>query len=261
MKSDQYMQQVFAEFWASLKQNAGNNRSELLKHSDYNLPNRTRYFQCMVFISMAGDSTRALIGETNRFLLNIVHADSWFQAAQKHEEDEKMDLLWEFADPQLELSVSRPYSLRNHFIFTAVHLLHQSNRLKMPNWKDELPPDDKINYKHLDVFGKNWPCFKTFKEKIELLNDKSFQDATRNYRHRLQHRFRTHFDFGLTPYIERTKTDIGITYSFNVLPPLNLQTLIPELYKQHKIATEVFQAYWQLVSELCVEWDKKYAKT
>src|ERR1035438_3090419 len=183
MKSDQHMQQVFAEFWANLKQKSSG--SKLLRHTDYKLPNRIRYSKSMVFISIAEDNTSALIGEVNRFQLNIVHADSWFEVVQKHDENERIGLLWEFADPQLELSVGRPYSLRNHFIFTAVHLLHQSNKLKMPDWKDELPSDDKINYKHLDQFGLNWTSFKNFKEKIDQLNNKEFQEATHNFRHRL----------------------------------------------------------------------------
>jgi uncharacterized paraquat-inducible protein A len=36
---------------------------------------------------------------------------------------------------------------------------------------------------------------------------------------------------------------------------------IPCPHCQRLIAAEAFQSYWQLVSELCVEWDKKYAKT
>lgn len=260
MTDEKQMQQVFAEFLRNLKQNGDSfGKSRMLQNSDYSLPERVRYSQCMVFLYMARDSTCSLLLEVNRFLLDIAHAEAWVLTAQKYEEVERHNLLAEFADPHLELSVSRPYSLRNHFIFVAVHLLHQSNKLKKSDWKDELPPDGKINYKHLDEFGSNWIGFKNFKEKIDLLNNNEFQDATRNFRHRLQHRFRTHFDFGLTPVIERIEVKSGITYAFKTIPPLDLQALMPELYKQHQTAAEVFQAYWQLVGELCVEWDNKYA--
>lgn len=255
------MQRVFTEFWTSLKQNADKStRSKALRHADYILPKRTRYAQSMVFISMVDDFTRGLIGEVNRFLLNVAHAQAWIEAAQQYEESERMSLLWEYADPHLELSVGRPYSVKNHFVFAAVHLLHQSNKLTNAGWKDDLPTDDRIGFKLLDEVGSNWKCFAPFKAKVEQLNNEQFKNATRNFRHRLQHRFRSHFDFGLTPFFEREKTDAGIAYHYKVIPPLDLEKLIPELYGQQQIAIEVFQAFWELVNELCAEWDSRHAK-
>ena len=256
------MQQVFAQFWASLKQNADNSiRSKVIRHADYTLPMRTRYSQSMVFISMAEEFTRGLIGEVNRFLLNAAHAQAWVEATQKHEESERMGLLWEYADPHLELSVGRPYSLKNHFVFAAVHLLHQSNKLTNAVWKDNLPPDDRIDFKLLDKVGSNWKCFPTFKAKVEQLNSKQFKIETRYFRHQLQHRFRAHFGFGLKPFFERTKTDTGITYSYKIILPLDLEKLIHELNAQHHIAVETLKSYWELVNELCAGWDSRYTRT
>jgi hypothetical protein len=133
--------------------------------------------------------------------------------------------------------------------------------LKNLNWKDDLPPDDRINFKLLDKVGLNWACFQNFKDNIGLLHNKEFQDNTSNFRHQLQHRFRSHFDFGLTPYIDRIKTKNGITYAFKIIPPLDLKTLIPALYRQHQVAVKTFQAYWQLFDELRSEWDKLHTKT
>lgn len=234
-------------------------RARILKNSDYHLPNRTRYSKSMVFTSIAEGNTSGLVGETNRFLLNIAHAECWFEVAQEQEEEEGMSLLHEFCDPLLELSVGRPYSLRNHFIFTAVHLLHQSGQLKNTKWKDDLPPDEKIGYKLLDRVASDWSQFPDFKAKLSSLNSKEFQNQTSNFRHRLQHQFRTHFGFGLTPIIEREKAEQGTVYHFKALRPLNLQTLFPILYKQQEIAVDLFHAYWDLVMELCEEWDGRYA--
>jgi hypothetical protein len=263
MIPDEEIIEVFKKFHA-FRHGTANKfaRDRIVRHSDFEFPERTHAnFKSFMFFDMAGNFTRGLISELNRFLVDINHADCWFQAAQEYEEADRMGLLWEFVDPHIELSVSRPYSLKNHFVFAAVYLLHYSNQLKKINWKDDLPPDDRINFKLLDKVGLNWACFQNFKGNIELLHNKEFQNNTINFRHRLQHRFRSHFDFGLTPFIDRIKTDNGITYAFKIIPPLDLQTLIPALYKQHQIAVEVFQAYWQLVGELCFEWDKKYAKT
>ena len=214
----------------------------------------------VVFTLMAQDFTRGLIGEINKFFLGIAHAEAWVQTAQKYKEGKKLSLLAEFADPHLELSVSRPYSLRNHFIFAVVHLLHLSNQLKDPNWKDDLP-FDRIGCTLLDRVGLHWRHFQSFKENIKQLNGEDFKRTTSDFRNRLQHQFRGRFYFGLTPIYERTKTESGVSYVCKVLPPLDLDKLMPNLYKQHQIAMELFQTYWQLVTELRIEWDKKYMKT
>ena len=255
------MQQVFAEFWAALKQNADRLKGHgFLQHADYKMDDRIRRFECGRFIQMADDYTSRLIGEVNYFLLNIAHADSWIQVAQKHEQDERISLLAEFADPLLELSVGRPYSLKNQVMFAAVQLLHRSNKLKSADWKDDLPPDDEIEFEQLEKVGVGWRKFKRFRKTMEKLNGKQFRiTATRDFRHVLQHRYRTHFGFGLTPLVKRDKTESGIIETDVMIPPLNLKTLLPELYTQHKIAVEVFQAYWQLVNEICSEWDRRYA--
>ncbi len=250
------MLEVFKKFHALRNETAGKcAQGGIVKHSDHEFAERKhKSFKSFIFFDLAGNFTRGLINELTRFLLNINHADCWFQTAQKCPEKDRMGLIFEFADPLLELSVSRPYSLKNQFIFAAVHLLHYSNQLKQSDWKDDLPSDDKINFKQLDKVGLGWTSFQNFKDNIELLNSKNFRDSTRNFRHRLQHRFRSHFDVGLTPFIDRIRTENGVTYAFKMIPPLDLEALIPELYKQHQIAIKVFQAYWQLVNELRAGW-------
>src|ERR1035437_17608 len=88
-------------------------RDRIVRHSDFEFPERTHAnFKSFMFFDMVGNFTRGLINELNRFLLNINHADCWFQAVQKYEEAGRMGLLWEFVDPHVELFVTRPYSLK-----------------------------------------------------------------------------------------------------------------------------------------------------
>jgi hypothetical protein len=58
---------------------------------------------------------------------------------------------------------------------------------------------------------------------------------------------------GLTPYFERKETQSGVTYAYKIISPLQLETLIPDLYTQHQKSVETFKAYWQLLKELCTE--------
>lgn len=170
-----------------------------------------------------------------------------------------MALLWEFAEPQLELSVGRPYSIKNQFIFAAVHLLHQSKRLKSENWVDDLPADHKINYRCLETVDAAWNSFPAFMQSLDKLNDANFCRNTLNLRHRINHRFRTQFRFGVTGYFDREKTAKGFNYHYKLIRAIPLTTLLPELYKQHQVASELFKNYWNLVSELCSEWDRQCA--
>jgi hypothetical protein len=90
---------------------------------------------------------------------------------------------------------------------------------------------------------------------LEQLNAEAFKIETLNFRHQLQHRFRLHFDTGMTTCFERAQKDEGVTYAFKALPPLQVDTLIPELYEQHGMSAQVFKAYWLLLCEFCAAWD------
>lgn len=258
MNTVHFIEQVLGELGVELRQTAKYTTTRILSRKEYILKEKARPIDCHTFISMAEDYTLGLLGEINRFLVNIGHADSWFRVAQKHDNNERMSILCEFADPHFEISVGRPHSLRDQFVFASVHLLHQSGKLSNPRWRDRLPRDRDIKRKHLEELGLAWIGYKGFREAMDLLNDQEFVKLTLNYRNRLQHQFRIHFDFGLAPVVERTETDGRVIYAFKAIPPLNLKVLIPELYKQHQLAIEVFKAYWGLVDELLAEWDRQY---
>jgi hypothetical protein len=233
-------------------------RSRVLRHDNYDLGNQSRPLRCFLFFSMADTFTKPLIGELNKFLIGIIHADAWCQVAEKREKSIRLGLLWKFAEPQLELSVSRPYSIKNQLIFAAVHLLHQSKQLRDSNWKDDLPPNRHIKESTLQSLNANWNEFPNFLGALARLNDAGFRKRTFDIRHLIQHRFRTHFGFGITPYYERTKTSAGISYEMKLIPPLESKKVIPEMYDQHLIAVEVFESYWRLLLEMRSEWDTNY---
>ena len=51
-------------------------------------------------------------------------------------------------------------------------------------------------------------------------------------------------------FFERAEAENGVTYTYKMSPPLKLEILVPELYAQHEKSVEVFDAYWQLLSEM-----------
>lgn len=260
MINDQQMVQLFENFQSVRRQTADSLSTRILRPV-YKLPSRVRGFETVRFIEMARGFNRSLLEATNRFLIDIHHGDSWFKVAQPLEDDDRIIVFWDFGEPHLELAVGRPYSLKNQYIFAATHLLHQSNFLKISNWKDDLPLDGSIDYKVLKKVGGDWSAFPDFIKKIKQLNDEAFTMATGNFRHKSQHRYKIRFDHGLTPVVERTKTGTGISYNLGFILPLDVEKLVPLLYEQHQRARVVFLAYWDLVNELCCAWDKKYSQS
>jgi hypothetical protein len=241
--------QAFERF-AKLRREIGRKLSpeRCLRHENFPLSERIPDF---AFPLMADGFTRELIGAVNRFFFDICQADSWVQVADTLLTMEKrIGLLYEFGEPLLELSVSRPYSLRNQFIFAATHLLYQSNELTKNHWRGALPEDDKINFRALDKVGKGWSCYPDFARTLELLNDDSFRKYTHNFRHRMQHQFGLHFGLGMVSFVKRTKTSDRTTYEFGTFSALEPKFTLTKLYEQHTRAVAVFHAYWDLVQEM-----------
>lgn len=229
-------------------------RCRFLRPSHFNFPERVRTLGSLVFDQMAEDFTASLLGEVNSFLLNVHQADSWIRTIRSSEESKRSGLLLEFAEPLLEISVGRPYSLRNQFIFAGVHLVHQANSQVQKDWKDELPNDNQIDYKVLLKIGGGFRTFPGFLDALKKLNDDEFKASTRNFRHLHQHRFRLQFEEGLTPYFDRKQTAAGASYAYRIFRPLQVNNLVARLYKQHERALAVFLSYWRLVNELSCVW-------
>lgn len=233
-------------------------RNKILKHADYSRSGILYGVKHGVFGHTEDGFTYGLISELNRFLRYVHHADCWIEIADKYNEDDRLQLLSEFAEPLLESSMGRPYSLKSQFVLAAARLLHQTNWLRQ-DWKENaLPSDCRIKFRDLLRLGRGdgRKSFPQFQKSLEALCAPSFQAETKNFRHLSQHRLRLRFDIGLTPYVERSLKKGRENYVFRAIRPLELRTLIPMLYDQHEKALKVLGSYWELVNELYAEWAK-----
>jgi hypothetical protein len=263
MLTDEQMVRLFAQAQSMRRQRANILRKQCLRPRHYRLPNQERDFKAIAFIEMERAFTRSLLGECNRFMIMISHAEAWFGVGKTLNENDRMALLWEYAHPYLELTVGRPYLLKNHFSFAAVHLLHQADAFVNSTWKDDLPDDYRITYELLLKRARTWSGWNAlngFMTTLGHLNNEEFLKATKEYRHKSQHRFGLHFDRGLTPVVERKRSEKGMRYDFGVILPLDLEGLLPLLYEQHNQAKETFLAYWNLVLELCNACDRIHVR-
>ena len=214
----------------------------------------------LIFGAMADDFTRELVNSVNKFYLNVFHCEAWVQAANDFPKIQRLSLLFQYAEPLIELALNRPYAIRSRLIFAATHLLHQSNKHRMPKWRDELPGDKDIDYKTLIRVGSGWKAFNAFISDLNGLNDEEFIKATRNFRHLSHHQLEINFDMGLVPYFRRTKTGAGIIYEYMIHGPLKFPDMISILYRQHARARAAIMSYWSLLNEQLDEWIKAQAQ-
>jgi hypothetical protein len=122
MSKDKQVLHFFSRFQTLRHETAPNIQNVILKHDDYKFPETFYGMRSIVFSCMAGDFTRGLIGELNRFVVNIHHAESWIRAANECEEGLKIGLLWEFADPFLELAIGRNSNIETRYL-SLLHAL------------------------------------------------------------------------------------------------------------------------------------------
>jgi hypothetical protein len=263
----------FAEFRESLAKQE--QADPFLRHADFKISRNSNDF---IFGSMADDFTREIISSINKFYLYIFDADCWIRVANEFEENERSWFLYEFAEPFLELALNRPYSLRNRFIFCNTHLLHQSNKLVVKEWKDKLPRDRDINYKTLERIGAKWARFPEFMAALNTLDNNDFRQQTKNYRHLSHHRFPAHIDRGLLSHFSRVENDHSktpsdfadaglihftmtdrdsfVSYEYRLTEPLKLDDLLKSLYWQHRVARKVFDLSWSLLNEQLSKWSE-----
>jgi hypothetical protein len=83
------------------------------------------------------------------------------------------------------------------------------------------------------------------------MGDKSYQNATRDFRNVYNHRFSPHVVIGITQFVIRqvdTKTE-NVTYAFGCIPALMLEVVAKLLSEQCKYCYAAFEAFQQLVRE------------
>jgi hypothetical protein len=119
-------------------------------------------------------------------------------------DQEQLDLTHEFIEPIATLAVNLPFVIRSRFIFAAAHLCHQANRSQDGiHWRDDFPLNHEIQFDAADRYGAPWRSYGRFKLKLERITDKTFQEATRDFRNAYNHRFSSRFVIGMTQTVTR----------------------------------------------------------
>lgn len=206
----------------------------------------------MAYRDMLEEFSREISNSLND-LTNYTHRlKAWSTVISPMSDQEKLDTTHEFIDPLATVSLTLPYVVQSRFIFATAHLCHQANRSRddLP-WKDDLRLDRKIVFQDANKHGTNWPGYDALKARIETMNDKTYQEATHDFRHAYNHRFSPRVVIGLTPFVRRqvdpqTK---AVSYAFGYLQPLTLDVIAALLADQCRRGYAAFDAFQALVRD------------
>lgn len=222
---------------------------ELANYKWYKLPN-TLPIVLMAYSQMLSEHSQELSNSINKLYHYIVNLSSWEKVISIIDEDFKYELLFEHIDPFATLALNSIYAIRSKFIFSVAQLCHQANMIKCRGyWKDDLPNDEKICFEHANIVGKHWKEYKKLKLCIKKVGNKRFNETTKYFRNKYNHRYSPEIEFGHTEFIRRKIEEGGVSYRIGYTEPLSLALLIPVLTKQYQLILYVYDQYKKLIYE------------
>jgi hypothetical protein len=204
----------------------------------------------MPYRMMLDEFSREIANGINQLTDYNCRLRTWHRIVSTLTDQEKLEVAHEFVDPIATVAVNLPFVIRSRFIFAAAHLCHQANRIQ-DGWRDDFPLDSDIQFDAADRYGAAWRRYGRFKLKLERIADRTFREATGDFRNAYNHRFSSRFVIGMTGTVlrevdPRTKQ---IFYSFGLRPPFELGVVADLLDAQCQRIVAAFRAFQILVRE------------
>jgi hypothetical protein len=213
---------------------------------------------------MAREFNSALKNEINGFLTEIRKLEVWSQIEKESEFDtqSKFKFCVEILEPVASTVLNTPYIISQRLIFCNTMLLHQTRMIVDPGWKDSQLDEDRIVEDTLEEFLKFFenrdkkikPIFKRLRRGIHKIHQ--FSSSTGNYRNLFHHRIPRHIGIGKSSIVTRErKKDGTISYGYGGIKPIEISTILSEIYRQHDICVQTFDTYRNLVTALLKTWE------
>lgn len=191
-----------------------------------------------------------LANAINRLTYAHARLQAWTEALEGLQEGDQDELYLDLIDDIATTSLTLPRAIKDRFVFAAVHLCHQANRISLaPGWKDDLPSDRTINQKHLARVGAPWKTYDIFSARLERIAGRNFKTATHNFRDLYHHRTPVRIMIGNTQTITRCSTAGKVSYAIGSTPPLSLKQITSALESQLEPSYAAFEAFQRLVWE------------
>lgn len=202
------------------------------------------------YCTMLDEHHTELSNSINTFLRYIYNIESWKCVIDGCENNLKWNILIEFVIPFTTLAINMPYVIRNRFIYSISHLCHQSNLIKKSKWIDDFPLEMDINFGVADKYCSCWKNYNVLKRLLENINNKEYQDITKEFRNKYNHRYPIRIEIGLTEFVKRRVGNNGsVHYALGYTRPLEIDQLLPALNAQHKNCLDTFEQYQKLIHE------------
>jgi hypothetical protein len=219
---------------------------------DWTAPPTPLSAQWMAYSMMLDEFARELANVINAFSNNAHRLKAWSAVIEPLSNKKKMEATHEFIDTLAINALNLPYAVKGRFGFAAAHLCHQANMLKEPDaWIDDLPLDREI-YPHVgDQYGKPWKSYKKLKRALDAIGNRTFQEATGDFRNAYNHRFSPRFVVGMTQLVKRiVDGESGrVCYGFGGHDALNLVEIAALLENEQNRMYQAFGAFQELVHE------------
>jgi hypothetical protein len=227
-------------------------RTRIIDLDSHALPGgKIRDFNLFIFRQQADSYTRELMGDINFFVVRLHRLEAWRRALEAYTDTtEQLGIFSEFVEPLFVYALTSPYALKNRFIYCGVKLIALAAALESPSSAPPIPADRQINFNTLkDACGSS-PIRESFRDAVSELNSDALTKATRDFRHRREHRLPQNLHLGLLAVFETEVTPAGLSHTQTAQRPLRLQEIIPVLDEEHRKLTITFERYWQLISDL-----------
>lgn len=203
----------------------------------------------MAYMFMLDEHSIGISNSINAFLRYIDNLEAWGVVIKEMDDDNKNEIIVEFIVPIATLAINKPYVIRSRFIYSAVHLCHQSNLTKGVKWSSDLPIEDKICFNDADKYCLKWERYNKLKQALEKISNEKFNNETMFFRNKYNHRYALGIELGMTEFVKRIPQDGALRYSIGYTNPLKIEQLIPTLTKQHEYCLNALKAYQELVNE------------
>lgn len=205
----------------------------------------------MAYSQMLCEHAREISNSINQ-LRRLIHSlEAWaVLISSKSSSDDKFELIIEFIDPLATLLINLPYIIRSRLIYSAAHLSHQANQVKISGWRDDIAIDSEIYFSEADKHGAAWKSYKKLKVSLEKIAGRSYVKETHNFRNKYNHRYSPRIEIGLTGLVTRYVSGSGqVSYGFGHTEPLKLACVVSALKSQHEFCFKAFCLYQKLVEE------------
>lgn len=199
----------------------------------------------VLFYETAQDALREIPNAINDFQRYIWHLDAWRAIYAELSEEEQHDLLLNHVRPLAACCLNAPYSLHGRIFYAAALVSHHANRFldldKRPDWPKT------VFYKDAKKIAGHWPEWAAIKNALDGMNAKEFISATKDYRKNYHHGQPPQIELGHISKVSPDAIDKN-TWTFGVVEPLVLDSLIPLLVLEHARALAAFDAFTALVA-------------